>query len=130
MKGFAECSFLGGPGGDETLTLPSVQCLERLSLEQEGWFESRVDGGVNVMRGRRPPAARWECYTRAKYDKDRSSSTDRVIYRFQEVETVDRCAQILTLKDRRCKHEAEHGQKFCRQHLKSGEPQKITQARK
>jgi hypothetical protein len=121
MKGMAECLFLGGPGGDETLTLPAMHCRDRLSLELEGWFEAGDDGGVNVMRGRRPPGADWECYTRAIYEKDGSSESDRVTYRFQGTETVDRCAQILTLRNRRCKHEAKHGNKYCRQHMKSTE---------
>lgn len=118
MKGKAECFFVGGPGGDEVHTLLAMHCRDRVSIEQDGWFEARADGGVNVMRGPRPPDADWECYTRAAYEKDPTAEAGRVTYRFQEIETVNRCAEILTLKNRRCRHEAQGGGNFCRQHQK------------
>ncbi len=118
MKGKAECVFLGGPGGDEVLTLPAMHCRDRLSLEQDGWFEALPHGGVNVMRGPRPPNANWECYTRAIYAKDASAKAGPVTYRFQGIETVNRCSEILPLKNRRCKHEAMDGETYCRQHQK------------
>ena len=119
MKGMAECLFVGGPGGDEVQTLPAVQCRDRLSVEQDGLLEARADGGVNVMRGPRPRNANWESYSRAVYEKDTSAPTGRVTYRFQCVEAVNRCAEILALKDRRCIHEALEGQMYCRQHQKN-----------
>jgi hypothetical protein len=119
MKGSAECLFVGGPGGDEVLTMPAVQCRDRLSVEQDGWLQARADGGVNVMRGPRPRNANWESYNRAVYEKDKSAPAGRVTYRFQHVEVVNRCAQILPLKDRRCMHEALEGKKYCRQHQKN-----------
>jgi hypothetical protein len=119
MKGKAECLFVGGPGGDEVPILPAMHCRDRLSLEQNGWFEARADGDVNVMRGPRPPSANWESYTRAIYKKDAATEPGRLTYRFQGIETVNRCSEILTLKNRRCKHEALIGQKYCRQHQKN-----------
>jgi len=119
MKGTTECLFVGGPGGDEVLALPAVQCRDRLSVEQDGWLEVRADGGVNVMRGPRPRNANWESYTRAAYQKDASASAGGVTYRFQRVEAVNRCVQMLALKNRRCMHEALAGQRYCRQHRES-----------
>lgn len=118
MKGKAECLFAGGPGGDEILILPALHCRDRLSIDQDGWFETRPDGGVNVMQGLRPPNANWECFTRAVYEKDSSTETGRITYTFQGIETVNRCAEILALKDRRCAHEAQNGENYCRQHQK------------
>jgi hypothetical protein len=119
MKGMAECLFVGGPGGEEVLTLPAIQCRDRLSVEQDGWLEARADGGANVMRGPRPRNANWESYTRFAYEKDTPAVVGRVTYRFQGVETVNRCGEILALKNRRCQHEALAGQKYCRQHQKN-----------
>jgi len=119
MKGKAECLFVGGPGGDVVLTLPAMHCRDRLSLEQDGWVEACPDGGVNVMRGPRPRNANWECYTRAVYEKDTSTEAGRVTYRFQFIETVKRCTEILSLKARRCKHEVSDGGNYCRQHQKT-----------
>lgn len=118
MKGKTECLFVGGPSGDVSLVLPSMHCRDRLSLEQEGWFQATADGGVNVMRGPRPPGANWECFTRAVYEKDASFEGNGVTYRFQGIDTVDRCKHILGEKNRRCKHEAAQGHEFCRQHAK------------
>jgi hypothetical protein len=118
MKGTAECLFTGGPGGDEVILLPAIQCRDRLSLEQDVWLEARDDGGANVMRGLRPRNANWESYCVALYEKDAAPATGRVTYRFQSVETVKRCREVLALEKRRCKHEALDGQEYCRQHQK------------
>lgn len=118
MKGMAQCRFVGGPDGDEILELPAIQCLDRLSLEQACWLEARPDGRVNVMRGPRPHNANWESYTLAVYEKDPQAAAGGVTYRFQEIQTVNRCGAILASKNRRCKNPALAGQKYCRQHGK------------
>jgi hypothetical protein len=114
----AQCRFVGGPDGDEILELPAIQCLDRLSLEQACWLEARSDGGVNVMRGPRPRNANWESYTLAVYEKDPPASAGGVTYRFQEIQTVNRCGATLALQNRRCQHQALAGQRCCRQHQK------------
>lgn len=118
MKGMAQCRFVDGPDGDEILELPAIQCLDRLSLEQDYWLEARPDGGLNVIRYPRPHDADCESYTLAVYEKDLPTAAGGVTYRFQEIQTVNRCDAILALRNRRGKHPALAGQKYCRQHRK------------
>lgn len=122
MQGVAECLFVGAPGGDKVLNVPGVLCRDRLSIEQDGWLAGCADGGTIVMQGQRPPNANWECFTRAVYEKDLQSKSNNVTYRFLHLETVNRCAQILVQKHRRCKHEALPGQRYCRQHRSNTVP--------
>jgi hypothetical protein len=126
MKGKTECLFVGGPKADVSLALPSMYCVDKLSLEQEGWFQATAEGGVNVMRGPRPPGADWECFSRALYLKDATVEGKGVTYRFQGIEMVDRCKHILLAKNRRCKNEATHEREFCRQHSKEAKSPSAT----
>lgn len=117
MRGKVQCHFVGGPGGDEEITLPAMHCRDRLSLEQEGWLKARPDGGVSIIKGMRDENSDWVGYNRAVYEKQQPVKPGGVTYQFVRLEAVTRCAQILEQKGRRCKHEAEGGQEYCRQHL-------------
>jgi hypothetical protein len=117
MRGKVQCRFVGGPSGDEELTLPAMHCRERLSLEQEGWLKAQVDGSVCIMKGMRPTDSNWVGFSRAVYEKLQPVTPGQVTYHFVRLEAVERCAWMLEQKGRRCKHEAEVGHQFCRQHL-------------
>jgi hypothetical protein len=117
MRGKVQCLFVGGPGGDEELTLPAMHCRERLSLEQDGWLKARADGSVCVMKGTRQADSDWVAFNRAVFEKQQPVTPGQVTYQFVRLEGVERCAQILEQKGRRCKHEAEPGMQYCRQHL-------------
>jgi hypothetical protein len=117
MKGKVVCHFMGGPQGDEELTLPSMHCRERLSLEQDGWIKASADGGGIIVKGRRPDGANWLSYTTAVYEKSLQTHGRGLVYQFVRLETVERCSRVLEAEGRRCKHEALPSQYFCRQHL-------------
>jgi len=63
-KGRVECLFVGGPQGDETITLPGIYCRDRVSLVDNTWFAEATDGGATIMRGRRSKTAPWVTFYR------------------------------------------------------------------
>lgn len=120
MKGRVECTFTGGPAGDEKLFLPAVQCLDKLSLEQAGWLRVREDGKFDVMAGMRPTNADWESYSLAVYTKVPCKASG-VTYQFDELKAVYRCKGIAATTGRRCRHDAVGDTKYCRQHAPAKE---------
>jgi hypothetical protein len=116
MRGKVDCQLVGGPSGQETITLSAIYCRKRLAIAQEGWFAQGHDGTVNVMKGVLPQNAPWITYSRAIYEKVSPDIPGRVTYRFVRMEDVHRCEKIVESKDRRCKNEAEQGERFCRAH--------------
>lgn len=116
MRGRVECTFAGGPAGDEKLFMPPMQCHDRLSLEQEGWLRCRADGALDVMTGMRPQNADWECYSIAVYNKVPRAEAAGVLYQFDEIKTVMRCKGTAASTKNRCKHAAIGEGEYCRQH--------------
>ena len=58
MKGKFECRFVGGPQGDETLTLLGMYLADRVGLVSNVWIAEAPDGGATIMKGLRDKQAR------------------------------------------------------------------------
>jgi len=116
MRGKVTCRFIGGPQGDETLTLSAMACRDVVTLADEVYFQQGENGGMNLVKGDAHRDPKWISYSRAVYEKHKPITPGAVIYRFVRNENVERCEKTLGEKGRRCKNEALPGDHNCRAH--------------
>lgn len=116
MRGKVTCRFIGGPQGEETITLAAMACGDRVALASEAWIAVSPNGQPAIVKGPRGPRAPWLAYTQNVYEKVKPVEPGNVTYRFLRSEEVVRCEKILEDKNRRCRNRAEPGAQFCRAH--------------
>ena len=116
MRGKVECRFVGGPKGEETLTLAAMACGDTLALGHDTWMAQASDGSIRIMTSPRGPRAPWIAYLRDTYEKVKPVEPGNVTYRFVRTEEVSRCEKLLEKQNRRCRNEALPGSPFCRTH--------------
>jgi hypothetical protein len=116
MRRQVKCRLIGGPKGEETLTISVIACRDTLRVMRT-WIAQGQDGVIRIMRGRpMPPRAPWIAYTEEIYERVKPVMPGQVTYRFARVHDVVRCEKVLNEKGRRCGNKAESGTKLCRMH--------------
>lgn len=119
MSGKVACRFIGGPRGEEMLTLPAIACQDTVTLAIEAWIAEGPDGRLIAIKGSVTPRAPWITFTRDVYRKVVPTEPGNVTYQFVGTEQVNRCAKLVPKKGRRCGNEAEPNSAFCRVHRPS-----------
>lgn len=133
MRGYVTCTFVGGPSEGERRLL-ARQCQDLIRVPQTTWFAPGPDDTVVLMSdpsgrvqpgGKHPESGKyvpWVSFQVAIYRKRKPVQPGDVIYDFEQMDTVDRCEQLLDAKPgrlaRRCRNVALSGTAHCRQHQK------------
>ena len=119
-RGYTTITFKGGNrDGDIKEDVPLQNLKNTMSFQNEIYFATANDGGMNIMKGRLN--SQWHSYTVDIYSKVANNKRKQgTIFEFIETRNVERCSTI-TRKKTQCLKPAIHGKNYCGERHKQKE---------